>query len=137
MNKTKNRQNKNPRMLLLFSHDITAAQREDAQNTFKIVEFIELPENLQNLWSNIPADLDDIEVYLKPLKEYLLKVANPKDYLLIQGDFGGTYNMVCFSKEHKFISVYATTNRNVIETKEGNKIVKKSIFEHVRFREYV
>lgn len=30
MNKTKNRQNKNPRMLLLFSHDITAAQREDA-----------------------------------------------------------------------------------------------------------
>jgi len=79
----------------------------------------------------------DIGVYLEPLKAYILKIAQPNDYLLVQGDFGGTYNMVSFSKIHDFVSVYATTNRNVIEKKEGNTIVKKSIFEHVKFREYI
>ena len=137
MNKINNKENKNRRMFLLFSHDMTPTQREDAKNTFGIVEFVELPNKLQFLWSNIPADLDDIGVYLEPLKAYILKIAQPNDYLLVQGDFGGTYNMVNFSKIHDFVSVYATTNRNVIEKKEGNTIVKKSIFEHVKFREYI
>ncbi|CAA6815436.1 MAG: Unknown protein [uncultured Sulfurovum sp.] len=137
MNKINNKENKNRRMFLLFSHDITATQREDAKKTLGISEFVELPDDLQTLWSNIPADLEDIEVYLEPLKAYIVDVAKPNDCLLVQGDFGGTYHMVRFSKVHDFVSVYATTNRNVIETKEGNTIVKKSIFQHVRFREYV
>jgi len=57
MNKINNKENKNRRMFLLFSHDITPTQREDARNTFGIVEFVELPNKLQFLWSNIPADL--------------------------------------------------------------------------------
>ena len=125
------------RMFLFFSHEITMAQREDAQKTFNIREFVELPEELQLLWSNIPANLDDIEVYLEPLKKYIKNEVNSNDYLLVQGDFGGTYHMVRFSKANGFKAVYATTDRNVIETKVNNTIVKKSIFKHVKFREYV
>lgn len=124
-------------MFLFFSHEITMAQREDAKKIFNVGEFVELPEALQFLWSNIPADLDNIDVYLEPLKKYIKNEVNSNDYLLIQGDFGGTYNMVSFSKANGFKAVYATTNRNVIETKINNTIVKKSIFKHVKFREYV
>ena len=32
--------------------------------------------------------------------------------------------------------IYATTSRDVVEVREGDKVIKKSIFKHERFREY-
>ena len=44
--------------------------------------------------------------------------------------------MVTFSKNLGLIPIYATTKREVVEEKQGDKIVKKSIFKHIRFRKY-
>jgi len=56
--------------------------------------------------------------------------------VLIQGDFGAVYHMVNFAKELGLIPIYATTKRESIELKQGNKIIKKSIFKHIKFRKY-
>jgi len=124
------------KMFLLFSHQLTQSQIVDAKKSLNIKEFVKLPSQLQNLWSNIPADLKTLDDYLKPFKVYLSNNASKDDVVLIQGDFGGTYKMVLFCKENGIISVHSTTKREVKETLQDNRVIKTSTFEHVLFREY-
>ena len=125
-----------PKMFLLFSHTLTKEQIEDAKNNLGVEEFISLPQTLQQLWSNIPPDIKDLTSYLEPIKEWLQKQLKVGDYVLVQGDFGATCKMVSFVKRQNAKPIYATTKRNAIEIVENGKIIKKSIFKHVRFREF-
>jgi len=123
------------KMYLLFSHTLTDSQIDDAKSTLKVDKFIYLPKNLQKIWSEIPPELDSLDEYLNKIKHFI-KSANKGDYVLIQGDFGAVYHMVNFAKELGLIPIYATTKRESIELKQGNKIIKKSIFKHIKFRKY-
>jgi len=124
------------KMFLLFSHQITDSQKEDAKSSLDIAEFVELPVHLQELWSNIPAELKSLDKYLTPLKSFLIKNVAKNDVILIQGDYGGTYIMVKFCKENSFVPVHSTTKREVKETLQDNRVIKTSTFEHVIFRGY-
>lgn len=123
-------------MFLLFSHKLTTKQEKDAINNLKIEKFITLPKELQELFSSTPSDIESLNDYLKPFKEYLKANAKKDDVALIQGDFGLTFSLVIFAKSLGLKTVYATTKRVVQEYLEGEKLIKKSIFEHERFREY-
>ena len=125
------------KMFLLFSHSLTKTQENNAIKSFKIEEFVSLPENLQKLWSEIPSDLESLNDYLNPVKEFLGNSSDLGDFVLIQGDFGATYALVNFAKSLGLVPVYATTNRVIEEVEENGKTIKKSVFEHIRFREYL
>ena len=56
--------------------------------------------------------------------------------LLVQGDFGATYNMIKFAKNMGLTVIYATTKRIVSEYIENGKVLTKREFKHARFREY-
>jgi len=124
------------KLFLLFSHTLTTAQETDAKATFGVEEFVFLPSELQTLWSNVPSELEDVSDYLEPLVSYLKEQSEQGDVALVQGDFGATYHMVNEVKSLGLTAVHATTKRNVIEKVIDNKIVKTSVFEHVRFRIY-
>ena len=124
------------KLFLFFSHTLTTAQEEDATATFGVEQFVPLPSELQVLWSNIPSELEDVSDYLAPLVTYLKEQSTQNDVALIQGDFGATYYMVNVVKNLKLRVVHATTKRNVVEKVIDDKIVKTSVFEHVRFRVY-
>jgi len=124
------------KMILLFSHTLTPEQKEDAQKTLKVDEFISLPENLQKLWSNVPPEIENLDNYLEPIFNYLRKNLKKGDFVLVQGDFGVTCKTAEFVKSLEAVAVYATTKREVIEKKENDKIVKISIFKHIRFRKF-
>ncbi|MCQ6253565.1 MAG: CRISPR-associated protein Csx20 [Methanocaldococcus sp.] len=123
-------------MFLLFSHNLTDDQINDARENLKVDKFIYLPKELQNIWSNIPPEIEDITDYLKPIKEFLKNNANDGDYVLIQGDFGATYNMVNYAFENNLIPIYATTKRVVKEVIEDGKVITIREFKHCRFRKY-
>jgi len=123
-------------LFLIFSHKLTNSQIEDAKKNLGIDKFIYLPENLQKLWSNIPPDLKNLDNYLEPIKEFLKQNAKDGDYVLIQGDFGGVYNLVNFAKEINLIPIHSTTRRDVEEKIVNGKVEKLSRFEHVMFRRY-
>ncbi len=125
-----------PKMFLLFSHNLTNDQIKDAKENLKVNKFIYLPKELQNIWSNIPPEVEDITDYLKPIKEFLKNNANDGDYVLIQGDFGATYNMVNYAFENNLIPIYATTKRVVKEVIEDGKVITIREFKHCRFRKY-
>ena len=124
------------KLFLLFSHTLTTTQIEDAKSTFAIDEFVTLSDELQKLWSNVPSDLDDVSDYLEPLKAYLKENSSSDDLVLVQGDFGATYHMVSFVKSLGMRAIHATTKRDVIEKVIDDKIVKTSVFKHIRFRVY-
>lgn len=123
------------KMFLLFSHTITEAQEQDAKSSFGVEEFVGLPAKLQKLWSNVPADLDNVVEYLQPIRDFLIDNIEG-DVVLVQGDFGATCSMASFVKSLGGVAVYATTKRDVIEKEVAGKIVKTSVFEHVRFRRF-
>ncbi len=125
-----------PKMFLLFSHNLTNDQIKDAKENLKVNKFIYLPKELQNIWSNIPPEVEDITDYLKPIKEFLKNNANDGDYVLIQGNFGATYNMVNYAFENNLIPIYATTKRVVKEVIEDGKVITIREFKHCRFRKY-
>ena len=124
-------------MFLLFSHTLTKEQQEQAKKEFAIEEFVVLSDELRQLWMQIDPDLPSLKEVLQPIQSFLKQELKEGDYALIQGDFGAVYVMVNYAKEFGVIPVYATTKRSVTEiTDENGKVVKKSIFEHRRFREY-
>jgi hypothetical protein len=124
------------KLFLLFSHSLTPAQELDALESLGVESFVVLPHEIQDLWSNIPPHLSNLSVYLKPLKEYICNHANKGDIFLIQGDFGGCFEMVNFVKSLGFIAVHSTTKRDVVEKTVHGKVEKFSRFEHVIFRAY-
>ena len=123
-------------MILLFSHQLTVSQKEDAVKNWDIQHFIVLPDDLQKLWSNIDPDLESLNDYLEPIRTFVKNSANEEDIVLIQGDFGACYNLIEHTKFNNLVPVYATTKRLVEEYIKNGQSIKKSIFEHRRFRRY-
>ena len=124
------------KMILLFSHKLTPLQITDAKSSFGVEEFLLLDSELQNIWSNVPADLEEVGEYLQPVRDFLIEKMEEDDVVLVQGDFGATCAMASFVKSLAGVAVYATTKRDVVEKEIDGKIVKTSVFEHVRFRTF-
>lgn len=127
-----------PRTLfLLFNHEITEDQRADARSTLGIERIMPLPSELQKLWSNIPADLREIEPVLEPVRQWLASVAVLGDCVLIQGDFGACYLMVGYARDLGLTPVYSTNTREAVEERlPDGKVKLTHYFQHHLFREY-
>jgi len=123
-------------MILLFNHTLTEAQKADAKISLGVEDFVALPHELQNIWSNVPPEIESLKSLLVPIRAFVQKEAKEGDHILIQGDFGATCQMVKYAKSLGLIPVYATTKREVVEVKEDDKVIKKSLFKHERFRRY-
>lgn len=120
-------------MFILISHEMTEQQYRDAKDSLGVDRFknITLP-----IWSQIPADAESVEAYLGEIKESISTHRKRGDLLLIQGDFGATFNMVQFAKEIGVVPIYATTRRKATESVDGDRVTTSRTFEHVRFRKY-
>jgi hypothetical protein len=124
------------RMFLIFSHRLTDMQKHQAETELGIEEFVYLPENLSQKWSNVPPDIETLDEYLHDLLAWLDGNSSEGDYVLVQGDYGATFMVVTYCLKRKLIPVYATTRRVVRERNEGGKVITVREFEHVDFRRY-
>jgi len=130
------------KLFLIFSHKLTAEQITDAQISLNATEFIYLPNDLQQIWSNISPYKEDITNDIQMIYRFVIQnddseQKNKKNYILIQGDFGATYYLVNQFINTNIIPVYSTTERQVIEEKINENETKKTVvFKHVKFRNY-
>lgn len=126
------------KIFLIFSHKLTDVQVKDVKEVLSVDDFVYLPDNLQNIWSQILPYGELPISELNKIIDWIKVEANKNDYILVQGDFGATYYMVNWAFKSGLIPIYATTERVVLEeNKEGDRVVKKNIFRHVNFRRYV
>ena len=125
------------KMYLVFSHKLTEKQIEDAKSNLDVEEFIYLPTELQNIWSNISPRKEDMKDDLNELVVWIDENISKEDYVLIQGDYGATYYLVEYCKSKGLKPIYSTTEREAIETITGNNtIVLSHKVSHIRYREY-
>ncbi len=125
------------KLLLLFNHNITPLQESHARRSLKVTRIVEPPEEIKNLWKGLPPDLPAIDGYLAPVRSWLSEQAAEGDFLLVQGDFGATYLMVCFALEKGLVPIYSTTERATRERLSEDGAVELShVFRHRMFRLY-
>ena len=125
-----------PTLHLLFNHTLNAKQEADAFESLDIEKITYFSDELLNIWKNIPSHKIYIKDTLYPIYNYMVEVCNEGDYILIQGDFGGTFQVVQKALSLKMIPIYATTKRHATEKTVKGKVVKTSVFEHCIFRKY-
>ena len=121
--------------LLLFSHQLTENQEKELVENFKVKKIVSLSSELQEMWSNVSIK-ENYKENLKKIKKYIEENFNENDVMLVQGNWGYTYNIVKWSIEKKLVPVYSYTERNVEEIKDGENVKKISYFKHVKFIEY-
>ena len=122
--------------LLLFSHQLTENQEKELVENFKVKKIVSLSSELQEMWSNVSIKENSKE-NLEKIKKYIEENFNENDVMLVQGNWGYTYNIVKWSIEKRLVPVYSYTERNVEEIKDGENVKKISYFKHVKFIEYV
>ena len=121
--------------LLLFSHQLTENQEKELVENFKVKKIVSLSSELQEMWSNVSIK-ENYKENLEKIKKYIEENFNENDVMLVQGNWGYTYNIVKWSIEKRLGPVYSYTERNVEEIKDGENVKKISYFKHVKFIEY-
>jgi hypothetical protein len=120
-----------------MSHELLDEQREEAQNQLGVTEIKILPNELLKIWRSIDpiGELPIEELY--KIVQWIDMESSLNDYILIQGEYGGTFYLVDYCLKNGRIPIYATTNRVVEEKREGDHIVTKRIFKHGCLRRYI
>ena len=127
----------NPNLFLIFNHEFTDDQIADARASLGVGSILKLPDELQNLWANVPPDIPAIKGYLRHLIEWLSVEANFGDYVLVQGDFGACYIMANLALSHGLIPIYSTTERIAEESiLDDGSVLNTHKFKHAVFRRY-
>lgn len=125
------------KLFLLFNHHLTPLQEADAKENLGIEQIISPPDDIQQLWGQIPPELTTLSDYLRPVRDWLIKQAMPQDYMLIQGDFGACCFMVQTAFQMNLIPIYSTTRREAVEDHLPDGSVQLTHqFRHVIFRKY-
>jgi uncharacterized protein MJ1673 len=122
------------KMFVLINHNLTEEQKDQALKVFGVEDIINIADDA---WSNISPSDENILYVLNRYKKELMLEAEAGDILLVQGDFGATYNMINFAKNIGLKTIYATTKRVVQELIIDGKSVTRREFKHEKFREYL
>lgn len=124
-------------LILLFNHTLTAKQEADARQSLEVDRIVEPPAEIKGLWSQVPADIDDLTMYLEPVLGWLEGAAKRGDFVLVQGEFGATCLAVKKAFQLGLVPVYSTTSREAHEEhRPDGSVHVRHVFSHVRFRRY-
>lgn len=72
-------------MLLIFSHQLTEEQKQQAEALWKVTEYVSLPSDLQARWSNIPPEGNWSVAWVQPIQAWVQVSARPQDSVVSAG----------------------------------------------------
>ncbi|RAL25614.1 CRISPR-associated protein Csx20 [Thermoflavimicrobium daqui] len=125
------------KMVLLVSHPLLAEQKQEAQRVWQVKSFVALPEQLQNVWSQITPEGSFPMDPFRSLLNWLEKETEPQDLVWVQGEPGALFLVVSWCFQYERIPVYATTRREHQSTMLPDGTVRNQhTFKHVTFRVY-
>jgi hypothetical protein len=119
----------------LLNHKLTPKQEEELQSSFGAGRIMYPPQHIAGLWSQIPTVLELDKEHLKPFTAWLQE-AKEGDTAVLQGEFSATFALIDFALRKGLVPVCAVTERVAQEKREGEKVNREHIFEHICFRRY-
>jgi hypothetical protein len=126
------------KMFVAFSHQLTDAQMRDATASLNVKTIIYPSEDIQNLISNIPDDMEAREVRALAWDIFNEAMEADCEYIFIAGQVELVHYTLEKVKRNGYIqAVNSVTKRKSIEVEVKGVVTKTSIFEHVRWREII
>ena len=119
----------------LLNHELTPKQTEELYVSYGGEKIIYPTEQITKLWSGIPTDKELTKTQFQPVIDWL-KDAKENDVLVLQGEFSATFIIADYALQKGIIPVCAVTKRVSQEVREGEKVTKNYVFEHICFRQY-
>jgi hypothetical protein len=119
----------------LLNHELTPKQKEELHSSFGAENINYPPSSISALWGAIPTEKELTKTHLEPFTGWL-REAKPGDTLVLQGEHSATFALADYALQKELIPVCAVTERTTQEVQEGEKVIKKNIFEHICFRRY-
>lgn len=119
----------------LLNHALTENQINELKEKFAVAEIIYPSQQLSGKWSQIPTTENIDKTVIDSVTAWLVG-AEENDVLIVQGEFGSTFAIVDFALKKGLIAVHAVTQRIATESRDGEKVSRSYIFEHVCFRRY-
>lgn len=123
--------------LIVMSHKLYDEQISDLKNAWMCENVIYPPDEIQELISHVPPNLESLRIYLEPVVKWIEKGTEAGDLVIVQGEYGMTFLIVQLSHSLDLDPVYATTERCVENRvlEDGTTEIVRT-FEHVLFRRY-
>lgn len=126
-----------PDLYCILNHKLTEKQNEDVSNTLGIVNIINLPKYLNEIWSHINPEGELETDKLSLIIDWLDINAKKGDYILVQGEFGAVYFIIDYCFSVGLNPIYSTTYRNYKEKRQKNGSIERiHVFKHVQFRKF-
>lgn len=125
-----------PRTFCLLNHNLTKNQLEELKEKFSSQEIIYPTEEIKNFWSQILPEKENTEIIESVVLWLKSSGAKDGDLFIIQGEFGSTFTLVDYALKNHLVPIYATTKRISKEIRNGEKVQREYIFEHVQFKKY-
>lgn len=119
----------------LLNHELTPKQVSELHGSFKVERIVYPPGRIAALWGNISVDGELTKTHIESFASWL-EEARTGDITVIQGEFGAVFSLVDFAFQKGLIPVYATTKRVAAESRTGEQVYRRYIFEHQCFRPY-
>lgn len=119
----------------LLNHELTQKQRDELHSTYGVETILQPPEDVSRIWAQMPADR---ELNKNTIEKIIAWLSNGQagSIVVVQGEFGATFAIVDYALKKGLVPIYAATKRIAKETRNGEKVHREYIFEHVRFRKY-
>jgi hypothetical protein len=119
----------------LLNHVLTANQIGELENNFGVERIIYPEPELSAAWGNIPTEKTLTTGHLLPFSRWLSAATNG-DVVVLQGEAGATFALVDFCLSRGLVPLHSVTRRIAQESREGEKVLRSHVFEHVCFRRY-
>ena len=119
----------------LLNHSLTERQLAELQEKYGAGEVVYPDERLAATWSQVPVTPVLDRSVIQAITDWL-SAARKGDVLVVQGEFGSTFMIVDYALGRGLVPLHAVTRRVALEHREGEKVLRQYVFEHVCFRRY-
>jgi hypothetical protein len=84
------------KMYVLTNYDLTNEQMNDAKETLGVKEFVQVPQEMLEIWRNMPPEWNshDIKLRLIPIRSWLHGHIRNNDILIVQGELINVFYIV-------------------------------------------
>jgi hypothetical protein len=119
----------------LLNHPLTQNQITELETVFNSGRIVYPPAGVSSAWGGIPAEKSLSAEHLRPFTQWL-SAAHEGDCVVLQGEAGATFALVDFALSRGLVPLHSVTQRVARENRDGEKVFRSYVFEHICFRRY-